>query len=56
MAKEHNDANVIALGGRTVDAAKARRLVRAWLKAKYEGGRHQKRLDKIAEIEKRNFK
>jgi ribose 5-phosphate isomerase B len=56
MAKEHNNANVIAVGGRTVDSSKAIRLVKSWLKAKFEGGRHQKRLDKIAEIEKKNFK
>jgi ribose 5-phosphate isomerase B len=56
MAKEHNDANVIALGGRTMDSPKAVRLVKAWLKARFKGGRHQERLDKIAEIEKKHFK
>jgi ribose 5-phosphate isomerase B len=56
MAKEHNDANVIALGGRTMDPPKAVRLVKAWLKARFKGGRHQDRLDKIAEIERKHFK
>lgn len=56
MAKEHNNANVIALGGRTLDAAKAVRLVKTWFEAKFAGGRHQKRLDKISEIEKKNLK
>ncbi len=56
MAKEHNDANVIALGARTLDAPKAIRLLKAWLQSSYKNGRHQKRLDKIAEIEKKNFK
>lgn len=56
MAKEHNNANVIALGGRTLDPAKAARLVRAWLKAPFRNGRHQDRLNKIAEIEKKNFR
>ena len=56
MAKEHNNANVIALGGRTLDPAKAARLVKAWLKAPFRGGRHGDRLSKIEEIEKKNFK
>src|SRR4030095_16946255 len=56
MAKEHNDANVIALGGRTLDASKAIRLVKAWLNAKFKGGRHQERLNKIVEIERKHFK
>jgi ribose 5-phosphate isomerase B len=56
MAKEHNNANVISLGGRTLDPPKAARLVKAWLKASYRGGRHQDRLNKISEIEKKNFK
>jgi ribose 5-phosphate isomerase B len=56
MSKEHNDANVIALGGRVLDEAKAGETVRAWLDAKFEGGRHERRLEKIAEIENKNFK
>lgn len=56
MAKEHNNANVIALGGRTTDIAKAIRLLKIWLKTPFQGERHQKRLDKIKEIEKENFK
>ncbi len=60
MSKEHNNANVLCLGGRVLDAdqkiAEAEAIVTAWLDAKYEGGRHQTRLDKIAEIEKKNFR
>lgn len=56
MAKEHNNANVIALGGRMIDAVKAIRLLKIWLKTPFQGERHQKRLDKIKEIEKENFK
>jgi len=56
MSKEHNDANVIALGGRVLDDAKAGATVQAWLDAKFEGGRHERRLEKIAEIENKNFK
>lgn len=51
MAKEHNNANVLVLGGRVLDAAAASRIVGIWLDTAYEGGRHQRRLDKIAEIE-----
>jgi ribose 5-phosphate isomerase B len=51
MAKEHNNANVLVLGGRVLDAAAANRIVGIWLDTAYEGGRHQRRLDKIAEIE-----
>jgi ribose 5-phosphate isomerase B len=53
MAKEHNNANVLVLGGRVLDEQKACSLVAAWLDATFEGGRHQGRLDKITEIEKK---
>jgi ribose 5-phosphate isomerase B len=53
MAKEHNNANILVLGGRVLDAQKACDLVAAWLDATFEGGRHQGRLDKITEIEKK---
>lgn len=53
MAKEHNNANILVLGGRTTSPEKGREIVAAWLDATFEGGRHQGRLDKITEIEKR---
>jgi ribose 5-phosphate isomerase B len=53
MAKEHNNANILVLGGRVLDEQKACDLVGAWLDATFEGGRHQGRLDKIAELEKK---
>lgn len=53
MAKEHNNANVLVLGGRVLDEQKACDLAGAWLDATFEGGRHQGRLDKIADIEKK---
>ena len=53
MAREHNNANILVLGGRVLDEQKACELVGAWLDATFEGGRHQARLDKIAEIEKK---
>lgn len=51
MAKEHNNANVLVLGGRVIEAMTACRLVSIWLDAVFEGGRHQRRLDKIAQVE-----
>ncbi len=53
MAKEHNNANILVLGGRTTTPDKGREIVSAWLDAKFEGGRHQSRLDKITAIEKK---
>lgn len=53
MAKEHNNANILVLGGRVLDEQKGCDLVGAWLDANFEGGRHQGRLDKITDIEKR---
>lgn len=47
LAKRHNDANILCLGGRQVSAEQACRMVDAWLSAKYEGERHQRRLDKL---------
>ncbi len=51
MAKAHNDANVICLGGRTTEPEKAWQLVSIWLETEFEGERHMRRLDKIKEIE-----
>lgn len=51
MAKEHNNANILVLGGRVLTPDLAREMVSAWLDASFEGGRHQGRLDKIAAIE-----
>ena len=47
LTKEHNNANVIALGGRMVSEDEGIRIVDAWLNAEYQGGRHQKRIDKM---------
>ena len=52
MAREHNDANVLVIGGRTTEKGLAKEMVKVWLDARFEGGRHQLRLDKIREIEK----
>ena len=53
LSKEHNDSNIIAFGARIVGAEMAKAIVDAWLGAKFEGGRHQARVDMIGEIETR---
>lgn len=55
MSREHNNANVLCLGGRVQKPETARELVKIWLETKFEGGRHQRRLEKISEIEKKNL-
>ncbi len=56
MAKEHNNANILVLGGRVIGDNEAREMVAAWLDTTFEGGRHQGRLDKIAAIEREIFR
>ncbi len=51
MAKEHNNANVLVLGGRVLSLVLGLQLVEVWLDATFEGGRHQSRLNKIRRIE-----
>lgn len=52
VAREHNNANIIALGGRTTTATEALRFIDKFMKSKYEGGRHDDRLAKINFMEK----
>ena len=52
LVKQHNNANVIALGGRLTSKEEAIEIVDAYMSAQYEGGRHQIRVDKIAALEK----
>ena len=47
LAKEHNDANVIALGARLLTQPQALAIVDAWLGARFEGGRHLRRIEKL---------
>jgi ribose 5-phosphate isomerase B len=51
LAKEHNDANMIAIGQRTIPLETALQVVDAWLQAEFQGGRHARRVRQIAEIE-----
>jgi ribose 5-phosphate isomerase B len=54
MSREHNDANVLVLGGRLMGAEMAADILRAWLETDFAGGRHARRVDKIADIERRH--
>jgi ribose 5-phosphate isomerase B len=51
LSRAHNDANVLALGARVIGAGLAEEIIAVWLATEFEGGRHQRRLDQIAEIE-----
>ena len=55
-AKEHNNANILTLGAKALGEETVKSIIEAWLSSKFEGGRHQKRLDKISAIERRNLK
>jgi RpiB/LacA/LacB family sugar-phosphate isomerase len=50
-ARRHNDANIICLGADFIDAKTAVEIVNAFITSKFDGGRHQRRLDKISKIE-----
>lgn len=51
MTKEHNNANIICMGGRVIGRELAFMIVDAWLDAEFQGGRHQARIDKIHNLE-----
>jgi len=53
LSRLHNDANILVLAGRKTDTKTARAITRVWLATPFEGGRHQKRLDKIRETEQK---
>lgn len=56
MARAHNDANMIALGCRVLGKGLALEIVDAWLNTKFEGDRHQRRIEKIHELERKYCK
>lgn len=51
LARQHNNANVLALGARTTPADEIPKIVRAWFSTEFEGGRHAERVAKISEVE-----
>lgn len=54
-SREHNDANVLTLGAGMIGLALAKQIVDAWLHTEFGGGRHAKRVDKIMDIESREY-
>jgi len=52
LSRRHNDANVLAMGGRVVAPPLAREIVRVWLATPFDGGRHARRLEQIGQIER----
>jgi ribose 5-phosphate isomerase B len=54
LAREHNDANVLSIGARVLPEEEIPKIVKAWFDAKFEGGRHARRVEKITELEKEN--
>lgn len=55
MSKAHNNCNIIAFGARVVGAELAKMIVGTWLDTEFEGGRHQRRVDMIMDIEKKEM-
>ena len=54
LCREHNDSNILIMGGRVVGHGLAREIVKVWLSTPFDGGRHQKRLDKINQFDQSN--
>jgi|SRR5689334_15617554 len=52
LARQHNDANVLAIGARTTPEGDIPKIVRAWFAAAFEGGRHAERVEKISQVER----
>ena len=52
--QEHNDCNVLAFGARVVGGELAKMIVDTWINTEFEGGRHQRRVDLLMEIEEKN--
>ena len=51
MSRQHNNANVLAMGGRVTGFGPAGEIVRAWVETEFEGGRHERRVNKIMALE-----
>ena len=52
LTRRHNDSNVLCLGGRVTDLELGVQIAKLWIETEFEGGRHQKRIDMIHELEK----
>lgn len=51
LAREHNNANVLSIGARVIPENEIPKIVKAWFDAKFQGGRHEMRVEKISELE-----
>ena len=51
LTRQHNDSNVLAMGGRIIGVEVAKAIVKTWLETEFTGGRHQRRIDKISACE-----
>lgn len=51
VSREHNNANILCMGGRVIGEEVAKEIVSVWLNAKFEGGRHERRVNKITDYE-----
>jgi len=56
LSRQHNDANILVMGGRVIGDVLAQEIVKAWLNTGFEGGRHQHRLDKFDHMDMTRFK
>ncbi len=56
ISRKHNDSNCLCLGGRVLELAKALEIVASWLDSSFEGGRHERRVTKILELEEKTFR
>lgn len=54
LARQHNDANILSIGARVLPEEEIPKIVKAWFDADFEGGRHERRVEKISELEKEN--
>lgn len=55
ISREHNDANILTLGARTLSDQTAFQIIHKWLETSFAGGRHQRRVEKITEIERESL-
>lgn len=54
LARQHNDANVLSVPARMISPEEVSKVIKSYLGAKFEGGRHQRRVEEISELEKEN--
>ncbi len=52
LSRQHNNSNILTLGARIIDETKIKEILQAWLETDFEGGRHQRRIQEIRDLEK----